>query len=65
MTLRTLTKAPNYSLVYFEIDSTFSIVKTKKLVDQDPDSTRTRGSKIRVKCGGKFYCGEIVAEDGK
>ena len=32
---------------------------------EDPDSTRKRGSKICVKYSGKFYCGEIVADNGK
>jgi hypothetical protein len=67
MTLRTLTKCQEakLSLVYFEVDETYSIVETRKLQTTIPGALKEQGSKVKVKSGRDVFEAEIVELNGK
>lgn len=64
MTLRTLTTSQEarFSLVFFEIDETYSIVETRKLQVLTSGAERIRASKVQVKIGRQMFEAEIVEQ---
>lgn len=70
MSLRSLTKIPKRTLVYFMIDKTTCIVDTKKLRRKDTgepftDSAPERKAKVTLKLGSKQLDALVIASDGE
>ena len=70
MSLRTLTKFPNRSLVYFKIDKSTCIVDTKKLRKKDTGEPFTnlapaKKAEVTYKLGSKKLEAIVIASDGK
>ena len=60
MTLRTLAvQEARFSLVFFDVDRTFSIVETRKLQAVIPGSRKIIGTRVQVKDGKETYEAEI------
>ena len=53
------------SLVYFEVDETYSIVETRKLQTTIPGALKEQGSKVKVKSGREVFEAEVVELNSK
>ena len=63
MTRRTsTTQESRFSLVFFEIDDTYSIVETRRLEASVSGAEIIRGAKVRVKSGKEFFEAEIIEQ---
>lgn len=63
MTRRTNTaRESRFSLVFFEIDDTYSIVETRKLEASVSGAETIRGAKVRVKSGKELFEAEIIEQ---
>ena len=63
MTRRTsTTQESRFSLVFFEIDDTYSIVETRRLEVSVSGAEIIRGAKVRVKSGKEFFEAEIIEQ---
>ena len=63
MTRRTsTTQESRFSLVFFEIDDTYSIVETRRLEASVSGAEIIRGAKVRVKSDKEFFEAEIIEQ---
>ena len=61
MTLRTRTlgQEAKFSLVFFDVDRTFSIVEMRKLQVVTPEASRVIGARVQVKIGKEIFEAKI------
>jgi len=70
MAYRNLTKVPKLCLVYFSIDKTTCIVKTKKIRRKESgevfsDARPESGAKVTLRTNGKLLDAMVIASHGK
>lgn len=62
-TWRTLTQKNKFALIHFDVDDTFLVTDTKKLISDN--STLAIDSIVKIKLGGQTYQAKVIALNGK